>query len=54
MKNGIKANLDNINNVIDLSVDRTIINFMPAKILVKIGSPTGYNRNRQKNMIIML
>ena len=29
MKNGIKANLDNINNVIDLSVDRTIIMLCP-------------------------
>ena len=49
MKNGIKANLDNINNVIDLSVDRTIINFMPAlKIVLELAHPTGYNKNRSE------
>ena len=49
MKNGIQANLDNINNVIDLSVDRTIINFMPAiKIVLELAHPTGYNKNRSE------
>ena len=55
MKNGSKANLDKIKNVLYLHVDRTIVNFRTARhIVVQLAHPTKQNINRAGNNIIML
>ena len=55
MKNGSKANLDQIKQVKDLYVDRKIINVKTAKhLVVQLAHPTERNINSAENHMISL
>ena len=53
-KNGSKANIDKIQNVIDLSVDRKIVNSRPLNIVLELAHSTCHNKKRSEHNIIIL